>query len=182
MIVDKAKFVSAPGAIVGSILFLNDMTKPIFLLAILVLLGAAVYGQQPQPSLPPAEVEIVPATARGCQRNTINVANLQALVQTTKEKAFVIAHLGTGETSRRLNPRRLNDVKTEFGLGDSPKILFAEGARVQGLGRIDFYLGSKLMSVTLLARNGDFCATCCDRKKLFYQDRTVWRFYPPKRR
>jgi hypothetical protein len=163
-------------------LLLNDMMKLIFLLAILVLLGAAVYGQQPQPSLPPAEVEIIPATARGCQRNTINVADLRAQIQTTEEKAFVIAHLGTGETNPRLNRRRLNDVKTEFGLSDSPKIIFAEGARVHGLGRIDFYLGSELMSVTLLARNGDFCATCCDRKKLFYKERTVWRFYPPKRR
>jgi hypothetical protein len=161
---------------------LDDMVKPIFLPAVIVLFGAAVYAQQPQPSLPPAEVEIVPATARGCQRNTINVANLQASVQTTKEKAFVIAHLGTGETNPRLNRRRLNDVKTEFGLGDSPKIVFAEGARVHGLGRIDFYLGSELMSVTLLARNGDFCATCCDRKKLFYKERTVWHFDPPKRR
>jgi hypothetical protein len=166
----------------GVMPLLNDMIKPTFLLAILFLFGAALYGQQPQASLSPAEVEVVPATARGCQRNTINVANLQASVQTSKEKAFVIAHLGTGETNPRLNRRRLNDVKTEFGLGNSPKIIFAEGARVRGLGRIDFYLGSELMSVTLLARNGDFCATCCDRKKLFYKERTVWRFYPPKRR
>jgi len=99
-------------------------------------------------------------------------------VQTTKEKAFVIAHLGTGETNPSLNRRRLNDVKTEFGLGDSPKIIFAVGARVRGLGRIYFYLGSELMSVTLIVRNGDFCALCCDRKKLFYKTRTVFRFYP----
>src|SRR5437870_731678 len=101
--------------------------KPVLSLPIMLLFGAILYGQQPQTSLPPAEVEIVPATARGCQRNTINAANLEALVQTTKEKAFVIAHLGTGETNPRLNLRRLNDVKTQFGLGDSPKIIFAEG-------------------------------------------------------
>jgi hypothetical protein len=154
--------------------------KPILLLAILLLFGAALYGRQPQVQL--AEVEIVPATARGCQQNTINIANLQALVQTTKDRAFVIAHLGTGETNRGLNRRRLHDVKTQFGLGNSPKLILAEGARVPGRGRIEFYLGSELMSVSLLARNGDFCATCCDRKKLFYRERTVWRFYPPKRR
>lgn len=156
----------------------NDMLKPILLFAILPLFGATLYGQESR--LLPAEVETVPATARGCQRNTINVANLQALVETTNEKAFVIAHLGTGETNPGLNRRRLNDVKTEFGLGDSPKIIFAEGARVRGLGRIDFYLGSKLMSVTLLARNGDFCALCCDRKKLFYKERIILRFDSPK--
>ena len=148
----------------------------------MLLFGATVYGQQPQTSTLEAQIDIVPATARGCQRNTINVANHRALVETTKEKAFVIAHLGTGETNPSLNRRRLNDVKTQFGLGNSPKLIFAEGARVRGAGRIEFYLGSELMSVSLLARNGDFCATCCDRKKLFYRERIVWRFYPPKRR
>jgi len=81
------------------------MMKAIFPLAFLSLFGTALSGQQPQPSPPPAEVEIIPATARGCQRNTINVANLQALVQTTRDKAFIIAHLGTGETNPRLNRR-----------------------------------------------------------------------------
>ena len=155
--------------------------KPILLGVILLAFGATLTAQQPQPTSSPAEVEIVPATARGCQLNTINAANLQALVSTTKDKAFVIAHLGTGETNPRLNRRRLNDVKTELGLGNSPKIIFAEGARVRGRGRIEFYVGSELMSVSLLARNGDFCAACCDRKKLFYPNRTVWRFYPSKR-
>lgn len=81
----------------------------------------------------------------------------------------MIAHLGAGEMSFHLNRRRLNDVKTQFGLGNSPKIVFAEGTRVRGPGQIEFYLGSELMSISLLARNGDFCATCCDRKKLFYK-------------
>ena len=156
--------------------------KPKVLLAVMFLFGATVYGQQPETATPQAEVEIVPATAEGCQRNTINVANHLASVQTTKEKAFVIAHLGTGETNPNLNRRRLNDVKIQFGLSNSPKLIFAEGARVRGAGRIEFYLGSELMSVSLLTRNGDFCATCCDRKKLFYRERTVWRFYPPKQR
>jgi hypothetical protein len=152
------------------------------LVVIVLVCDATLIAQDPQPTLPPSEVEIVPATARGCQRNTINAANLQALVSTTNEKAFVIAHLGTGETNPRLNRRRLNDVKTELALGDSAKIVFAEGNRIRGPGRIEFYLGSELMSVSMLARNGDFCAACCDRKKLFYPNRTVWRFYPPKRR
>ena len=159
----------------------DKMSPPLFL-ALMLLFAATLYGQQPQTSSPQGEVEIIPSTARGCQQNTINIANLEAQVQTTKEKAFVIAHLGTGETNPRLNRRRLNDVKTQFGLGNSPKLIFAEGAPVRGAGRIEFYLGSELMSVSLLARNGDFCATCCDRKKLFYSQRSVWRFYPPKRR
>jgi hypothetical protein len=123
--------------------------------------------------IPEAETEIVPATARGCRRNTSNIANLKALLGTTKERAFVIAHLGSGETSRDLNRRRLNDIKTEFGQSSSvnpERIIFAEGNKVKGQGRVEFYLGSELMHVTLLARNGDFCALCCDRKKLFYKN------------
>jgi len=131
-----------------------------------------VSGQQGQSTEEKGEVDFIPATARGCQRNTINIANLKALLQTTKEKVFVIAHLGTGETNPRLNRRRLHDVRTEFtnvGLGNSPKLTLAEGKRVRGPGHIDFYLDSELMSVSLLTRNGDFCASCCDRKKLFYK-------------
>jgi hypothetical protein len=161
-------------------LSLTKMTNPILLVVILLVFRGTIRAQLAQPTLPPAEVEIVPATARGCQRNTINAANLQALVSTREEKAFVIAHLGAGETNPRLNRRRLNDVKTELGLGNSPKLIFAEGERVRGLGRIEFYLGSELMSVSLISRNGGFCSLCCDRKKLFYKNRIVWRFYPPQ--
>jgi hypothetical protein len=144
------------------------MTR-LLLLLIVLLTALMVSGQERQPTEEKGEVDFIPATARGCQRNTINIANLEALLQTTKENVFVIAHLGTGETNPRLNRRRLNDVKTEFGLGNSPKLILAEGKRVRGPGHIDFYLGSELMSVSLLARNGDFCAMCCDRKKLFYK-------------
>jgi len=157
----------------------NEMMKLGSCLAVMFLLAVFVDCRQSE-TIQQAEVEIVPATAQGCRRNTINVANHRALLESTKDKAFVIAHLGTGETNPRLNHRRLNDVKTEFGLGNSPKLIFAEGGRVQGAGRIEFYLGSELMSVSLLARNGDFCAACCDRKKLFYRERSVWRY--PRRR
>src|SRR5437763_12493081 len=115
-----------------------------FLLLVIALLAAVtVSGQERQSPVEKGEVDFIPATARGCQRNTINIANLEALLQTTKENVFVIAHLGTGETNRRLNRRRLNNVRTEFGLGNSPKLILAEGKRVRGPGHIDFYLGSE---------------------------------------
>ena len=88
-----------------------------------------------QITTPEPEVEVVPATARGCQRNTINVANLRALIRTTDNRLFVIAKLGKGEFSYRLNWRRLNDVKMQFGIEpDSSHIIFAEGQRVKGQG------------------------------------------------
>src|SRR5207253_8734844 len=94
------------------------------LIVTLFISGLNLQSLKAQNSTPEAEVEIVPATARGCQRNTINIANLGALVQTTKKKAFVIARLGNGETNHLLNRRRLNDVRTEFGINwDSSKII-----------------------------------------------------------
>ena len=132
----------------------------------------ASHGQEPDPQ---AEPDIVAANAQGCQQNTINIANLGALANTTKEKIFVIARLGTGETNHALNRRRLNDVRTQFDINwTSSKIILAEGARVKGQGRIEFYFGSELMSVSLITRNGDFCSLCCDRKRLFYESMYVW--------
>lgn len=157
------------------------MGKAINLLFLILIAGSAVKNvaaQELQDGL-----DIVHPDARGCQQNTINIANLGALVQTRKEKAFVIAHLGTGETSSRLNRRRLNDIRTEFGINwDSDKIILAEGERVRGQGRIEFYLGSELMSLSLMGRNQDFCSLCCDRKKLFYQERYVWESGGKKQR
>ena len=111
------------------------------------------------------EFDIVSPTARGCQRNNINIANLSALLATTKERAFVVARLGTGESSHHLNRRRLNEVKSKFAqLTGANKVILAEGARVRGQGRVEFYLGSEIHFISLMVRNGDFCGVCCERK------------------
>jgi hypothetical protein len=160
----------------------RSFSKAFFLvlLTLISVSGENIVKAQGEP-----EAEIVPATAGGCQRNTINIANLNALLTTTKETAFVIAHPGTGETSPRLNRRRLHDVRAEFGQissGSSAKIILAEGGRVEGRGRVEFYLGSELMHVSLLARNGGFCSSCCDGKRLFYGNIPAGRSKRKKRR
>jgi len=123
-----------------------------------------------------AEPEVIPANATRCQRNTINIFGLGSILSTNgsipskkSEKVFVIARLGSGEASRRLSRRRLRDVKTEFGNNWDPhKIILAEGSRIKGQGRVEFYLGSELWFVSLIPRNADFCSLCCDRKRVFY--------------
>src|SRR5437870_4542263 len=86
--------------------------------------------------------DIIQANATRCQQNTIYIADTGAIAQTTKDRMFVIARLGTGETSRRLNQRRLADIKTEYGDNfRDGKIILAQGPRVTGLGRVEFYLG-----------------------------------------
>lgn len=80
------------------------------------------------------------------------------------ERLFVIVRLGTGETNRLLNQARLQNTKA-FMLGkgfDRQTSVFAEGERVEGEGRIEFYIGSKFRLVTLAPRNKMPNLTCCE--------------------
>jgi hypothetical protein len=111
------------------------------------------------------DVEIVPATLDGCHTNTRNIANLGALAQTTKDKVYVVAHPGTGE-SAAVNRRRLHDIKTGFAPNFDPKkIILSEGERVKGPGRVDFFLGSEHNYVAIMPRNGGFWSTCAEDRK-----------------
>ena len=77
---------------------------------------------------------------------------------------FVIARLGKTENSNRISIARLSYTKAvlfqqrRFPF-QSP--VFAEGERVDGQGRIEFYLGSNLRLVTLAKRNKIPNLTCC---------------------
>jgi hypothetical protein len=112
--------------------------------------ASVILGQQ---SANVGEVEITPANEEGYRRNGINIANLSAQLNTTNQRAFIIAHLGTGERSRLLNHRRLACIRSMLINSSPDKFTLAEGERVNGLGRIEVYLGSELMNVALLARN-----------------------------
>ncbi|HEX6127238.1 MAG TPA: hypothetical protein VFZ23_17835 [Pyrinomonadaceae bacterium] len=80
------------------------------------------------------------------------------------ERLFVIVRLGTGETSSVLNRVRLLNTKSFiFYKGfDQQTSIFAEGERVEGEGRIEFYIGSRLRLVTLAPRNKMPNLTCCE--------------------
>ena len=119
------------------------------------------------------EAEVIPANARRCQRNTINIANLKQVARLKNEKVFVIVHLGSGEISQRLNRRRLRDIGAEFDQVspmDRSSLILAEGERVKGQPRADVYLGSELYFVSYMPKNGDFCSLCCDRRREFYKN------------
>jgi hypothetical protein len=80
------------------------------------------------------------------------------------ERLFVIVRLGKGETSRQLNQARLFNVKSFMlrkGFTQETAV-FAEGERVEGEGRIEYYLGSKLKLITLAPRNKIPNLTCCE--------------------
>ncbi len=138
-------------------------------LIILFLISCSVSVASGQNSS--AEAEIIPADAARCQRNTINVANLKQIARIKNQKVFVIAHLGSKETSLNISRRRLKDIGAEFDQV-SPmsraNLILAEGERVKGQGRVDVYLGSEVYFVSYVPVNGTFCSLCCDTKREFY--------------
>jgi hypothetical protein len=145
-----------------SVIFL---AKIIFLVVTIAISQGQAFAQEIT-----YEPEIIPANTTRCQRNTINIFGMGSSLYRETKKIFVIARLGDGETSTHLNRRRLDDVKTEFGNHWNPdKIILAEGEKVKGLGRVEFYREADLSFVSLIPRNGDICSLCCDRKKVFYE-------------
>ena len=111
----------------------------------------------------PTETQIIKGDANSCELNSLYLDMLTNEYRANNERVFVIARLGRGETSRALILRRL-DVSRMYlnGRIKNDRILFAEGERVKGEGRVEFYLGSKLFLVSLAERGRNVCLTCCD--------------------
>jgi hypothetical protein len=111
----------------------------------------------------PTETQIIKGDANSCELNSLYLDMLTNEYRANNERVFVIARLGRGETSRALILRRL-DVSRMYlnGRIKNDRILFAEGEKVKGEGRVEFYLGSKLFLVSLAERGRNVCLTCCD--------------------
>jgi hypothetical protein len=97
-----------------------------------------------------------------------NIALLSTSHEAAGEYGFIIAiaRLGTGERRRELNSRRLHNVRvylTEFDWHRAAKtVITAEGERVTGLGRVELYVGGKLVGVLGIKRNRDLLVGSCE--------------------
>ncbi len=109
-----------------------------------------------------------------------NIARLDRIHSEAGNDGLVIAiaRLGDGEQSRRLNHRRLHNIRLylERVRGRAPKTLItAESDRARGRGRIEVYIGGKLVDLLGLARGEDLYAGSCDATSelddLFYDSR-----------
>jgi hypothetical protein len=112
-----------------------------------------------------AAPDIVQGDANACELNAASFDFLANTLRENGERLFVIARLGRGETSRDFNRRRLHNVRTYFSRHekvDAKRVVFAEGEPSEGEGRVEFYVGSKLMLVSLVKRGRDICVDCCD--------------------
>ena len=143
--------------------------KDLFLTAVslLLLIDSPTVAQQSPPLQPHKLSDFADAKPGRCE---YRIAVLDGITQKTSadQSIIVIAHLGDGETRANLNWRRLENVRaywTEYllpnGRRNPQTIILAEGERVNGYRRLEFYVGGNLVEVMNVARNADlFIGTC----------------------
>ena len=98
------------------------------------------------------------------EETVVNIENIAHDAINNGERLFVIARLGKMEKSNRISLARLAYAKVfllQMRQFPFQAAIFAEGERVDGEGRIEFYLGSQLRLVTLAKRNKIPNLTCC---------------------
>jgi hypothetical protein len=137
------------------------MKKILLLICILLAIGVRVNAQSKV-----IEPYVVPGDNGACEVNAASFDNLANMLRSSDERLFVVARLGKGESSRELNRRRLYNVRAYFKENwpnvDAQRFVFAEGDRISGEGRVEFYIGSHLMQISLVKRGRDICVDCCD--------------------
>lgn len=115
-----------------------------------------------------------PHQPQNCEQNIVSMEELATMtLEQTKSDAVLIAiaHSGDRETSGKFNYRRLYNVREFLKdraaiLGD--KVIVAEGERVRGFGRVEFFLSGKKIGALLFARNKDLCLICCSDDGPYY--------------
>lgn len=141
---------------------LQELTKRSLLGLMLLFSPASAFSQEPTSE--PANV--VAREAEGaCELNNLYIDLLVLEAKKSKERVFVIARLGKGERAR-LNWQRLE--KAHFFLTNGKElpesqIVTAVGNNAaSGSGRLEFYLGSKLLLVSEAKKGRNVCLNCCD--------------------
>jgi hypothetical protein len=118
-----------------------------------------------------AQTHIAKPVHYSCEENAAHFDGLANMMNGNEERLFVIARLGKGEVSLNYNRRRLYNVRIYFKNWenvpnwniDAKRFVFAEGESLKTEeARIEFYLSSKLVIVSLVKRNRDICVDCCE--------------------
>ncbi len=144
----------------------NNMNK-FYLLTLLILLmlfARTGVAQDRSGSPVPFAFDSKPTN---CEQNHIRFDSYTKYFKNKEnsgEVLIAIARLGTGEFSRELNRSRLYIVRAtlieDLGL-EEPEVVTAEGERVNGYGRVDIYVGGKLIDALLVNRGKALCGDCC---------------------
>ena len=113
----------------------------------------------------------VPNEPQNCETNLVTLENVRNLARREMNGFLIIvARLGDGERQRGLNYRRLHNVRLQLTLIGLPsdKIVVAEGERVSGLGRVEFYVRGEFIGALPIRRGADICVGCCGPDENFY--------------
>jgi hypothetical protein len=128
------------------------------------------YQQQPL-NQPPFVVE---ANGDECEMNSLHIRFLRGQVEQGHHTVKVVARLGDVEQGHDLNKRRLHNAQTALKRHRITSVEVTEGEKVNGLGRVEFYIDNKLFMVSIVRTGKDLCVTCCDPEKDLYP------WYKPK--
>jgi hypothetical protein len=115
----------------------------------------------------PTDCESNRLRLEGYAKHFVNAANGEGRV------IIAVSRLGTGEQSRALNRIRLYVVRAtlieELKLREQD-VVTAEGPPVNGYGRVEIYMGGRLMDALLVNLGKALCADCCypDGKRYSY--------------
>lgn len=118
---------------------------------LVVLANTVVVAQNEAKNTPPMPS---PKNPVDCESLTTHVETATVMAYEHGEDSYliVIARLGDGERSRALNLNRMNTMRAFLGRGRLKSIV-AEGERVRGYGRVELYVGGKLLFVLPVGRN-----------------------------
>jgi hypothetical protein len=143
-------------------------------LLLLLSIPVMTFSLAAQESSEQSKLALQPEAPQNCEENIFSMETFARITQEqTKDGGVLIAvaRLGKGEKSREFNRRRLYNVreylKDRAGIPPA-RVVVAEGERASGLGRIEFYLGGKMVGRLLVARNKDLCLICCDDYGPYY--------------
>ena len=113
----------------------------------------------------------VPDEPQNCEMNLQDLEHARNLARReTNGFLIIVARLGDGERRRELNYRRLSNVRlqlTRIGF-PSGKIVVAEGERIGGFGRVEFYVRGEFIGALPVRRGADICVGCCGPDERFY--------------
>ena len=115
--------------------------------------------------------DITPITSEFNILRLEDVARIATAELAEGRKTIIIARLGNGECSRELNQRRLYNVQTflsRYKTISAENIVVAEGEKARGYGRVEIYVGGKLLTTLTVLKNEDLMVDCCEGDTNFY--------------
>ena len=113
-----------------------------------------------------AQVIGVKTQPNNCEDN-LHALNVVHQVAEGADLIIIIARLGTGETRRNINLRRLHNAQTYlaselYWKRDPKTVVVAEGERVNGYGRLEIYVRGVFWDAMLIKRNSDLLVGSCE--------------------